>query len=103
MASVVAGRFVVPADHPSLPGHFPDRPIVPGVILLDLVLTLILPPGQRAAALAGVKFTGAVRPGETVEVSAAPARPGPMGVTVAFSATACGHAVLRGMAVLAAQ
>jgi predicted hotdog family 3-hydroxylacyl-ACP dehydratase len=27
----------VPADHPSLPGHFPDEPIVPGVVILDEV------------------------------------------------------------------
>jgi hypothetical protein len=72
-------------------------------VLLDMVLTLVLPRGQRAAALTGVKLTGAVCAGETVEVSAVPPRPGPMGVTVAFSATARGHAVLRGAAVLAAQ
>jgi 3-hydroxymyristoyl/3-hydroxydecanoyl-(acyl carrier protein) dehydratase len=31
----------VPGDHPSLPGHFPGRPIVPGVVLLDLVFDAI--------------------------------------------------------------
>jgi 3-hydroxymyristoyl/3-hydroxydecanoyl-(acyl carrier protein) dehydratase len=28
----------IDADHPALPGHFPHRPIVPGVVLLDEVL-----------------------------------------------------------------
>ncbi len=26
---------VIPHDHPSLPGHFPGAPIVPGVVILD--------------------------------------------------------------------
>ena len=27
----------IEADHPSLPGHFPGRPLVPGVMLLEQV------------------------------------------------------------------
>lgn len=33
-----AATLRIPHTHPSLPGHFPGRPIVPGVVLLDLVL-----------------------------------------------------------------
>lgn len=34
-------EFAISADHPCLPGHFPGQPIVPGVVVLDQVLTAI--------------------------------------------------------------
>lgn len=95
-AAGVVGCFAVAADHPSLPGHFPGRPIVPGVVLLDHVLELVLGPGRRATALAGVKFTAAVCPGETIEVSAAQHRAGPDSGRIGFVALRAGQPVLRG-------
>ncbi len=67
----LAGRFTVPATHPSLPGHFPGRPIVPGVVLLEAVLAC-LPPGLT---LLSAKFTAPVQPDDTVDVASA-AQPG---------------------------
>jgi len=33
---------VIRADHPSLPGHFPGAPLVPGVVILDEVLEALI-------------------------------------------------------------
>ena len=70
-------RFSIPSDHPSLPGHFPGRPIVPGVVLLDQVIAAIeaahgpLP----ALRLPQVKFVQPLLPDEEAEVALdAPAR-----------------------------
>lgn len=35
-------RRVISADHPSLPGHFPGAPLVPGVVILDEVFGALL-------------------------------------------------------------
>jgi len=63
-------QFIIPADHPSLPGHFPGHPIVPGVVLLDRVLEAIeldrVP--LSALRLPQVKFLKPLLPGETARV-----------------------------------
>ena len=62
--------FVIPHDHPSLPGHFPGRPLVPGVVLLDQVVAAIEaahgPPGPLR--LPQVKFLQPLLPGETARI-----------------------------------
>lgn len=65
--------FTVPADHPALPGHFPRRPIVPGVMLLDAVIEAAraLPGAPRPARVLRAKFVAPVRPGERVEIALA--------------------------------
>lgn len=53
-----------PADHPALPGHFPGRPLVPGVMLLAHVHALLdeCLPGYRLTGLPVVKFLQPVLP-----------------------------------------
>ncbi len=52
----------VPADHPALPGHFPGHPIVPGVVLLELVEALLADHGYRVRECPQVKFLIPVGP-----------------------------------------
>jgi 3-hydroxymyristoyl/3-hydroxydecanoyl-(acyl carrier protein) dehydratase len=58
-------RFRVPPEHPVFAGHFPDAPLVPGSMLLDLVLRAW---GMPVARVPEVKFLKPVLPGETVVV-----------------------------------
>jgi 3-hydroxyacyl-[acyl-carrier-protein] dehydratase len=48
--------FTVPADHPSLPGHFPGAPVVPGVVVLAEVMAQVPWPAGTARRLLWVKF-----------------------------------------------
>lgn len=88
----MSGRCVLPiaADHPAFAGHFPGRPIVPGVVLLDeavRALDAALCRGDVCWTLGSAKFLSPVTPGETVELSwQAPAASG----AIAFK-LACGE------------
>lgn len=62
-------RFRIDADHPALPGHFPGRPIVPGVVLLDrLAATLEQAGGGALAGLPAVKFLAPLLPEQDAEL-----------------------------------
>lgn len=62
--------MTVAKDHPCLPGHFPGHPIVPGVVILDLVLAAIeaghAPVG--ALRLPQVKFVRPLLPDEIARI-----------------------------------
>jgi 3-hydroxyacyl-[acyl-carrier-protein] dehydratase len=67
---MTAERFVVAHDHPCLPGHFPGRPVVPGVVILDHVLAAIERAHGPCVALQWpqVKFVRPLLPGETATI-----------------------------------
>ena len=76
MSAHVAERhqcgFAVAADHPSLPGHFPGSPVVPGVVVLEEVLKAFESwhgRGARVAGLRQVKFHAPLLPAERADVS----------------------------------
>lgn len=62
------------ADHPAIAGHFPGRPIVPGVLVLREVLETVRGAIGKVKSVAGlptVKFSSPLKPDEilTVEVT----------------------------------
>ena len=64
-------------DHPAFAGHFPSRPIVPGVVLLDhglraLAIHRDAAVDARPARIAAAKFLSFVGPGEPVRLEIEP-------------------------------
>src|SRR5262245_49249409 len=72
-----AGEYQVRGDEPFLRGHFPDQPLMPGVLLLEAAAQLAgtvaqsdpqIPPmpGLKLTAVRGAKIFGTARPGEMI-------------------------------------
>jgi 3-hydroxymyristoyl/3-hydroxydecanoyl-(acyl carrier protein) dehydratase len=57
-------RRAIKADHPSLPGHFPDAHLVPGVLILDEVLAALRDWHEdcQLAKIRTVKFLRPLKP-----------------------------------------
>lgn len=88
-------EFVIGPDHPSLPGHFPGRPVVPGVVVLDRVVAALerahgpLPPLRLPQA----KFLQPLLPGEPARIA--------LEQLADFPAARWRYRVLRGAATIA--
>lgn len=83
----------VPATHPSLEGHFPGRPVVPGVVILDEVLA-----AARAAlgpcvlrGMPQVKFLSPLLPEQDFSIQFSGSLP-----RVGFECSRDGHVLVRG-------
>jgi len=82
----------IPATHPSLPGHFPGNPVVPGVVLLEEILTAVRTwrPESRIRGLQAVKFLQPVAPDSRFSIALELRAPG----KIAFRCSA-GHQLLN--------
>jgi 3-hydroxyacyl-[acyl-carrier-protein] dehydratase len=65
----VAHTLTIGADHPALAGHFPGAPIVPGVLLLDEIVSALAIAGAQQWRIGAAKFLHPVRPGETLTLA----------------------------------
>ncbi|WHZ09764.1 MAG: hypothetical protein OJF60_000203 [Burkholderiaceae bacterium] len=86
----------VAADHPAFSGHFPDDPVLPGVVLLDLAQQAIeVGIGHRLHGLATAKFLRPVRPGDALQLTYTPGAE-----AVTFELRCAGQAVANGRFVI---
>ena len=60
----------VPATHPCLPGHFPQRPLVPAVLLLELAVQALREHSGKLHVIAvhSAKFLHPVLPETTIRL-----------------------------------
>ena len=74
----VVGRFVVPADGWWFQGHFPDRPVMPGVLTIEAIaqcgaVALLADKANRGkipffAGIDDCRFKRVVEPGDVLEL-----------------------------------
>ena len=94
-----SGLLSAPESHPALPGHFPGRPIVPGVVILDLLVEewRRRRPDNPVRGLRKMKFIAMLAPGQEFAVTWGEVRDG----RVSFTAERGGKSLATGQFVLA--
>ena len=95
----LARRRAINADHPSLAGHFPGNPIVPGVVILEEVMQAFAEwrPGSRVAGMPVVKFLAPLRPEQGFTIRFTESRSNRVGFECAQDD---GHLFVRGELIL---
>lgn len=73
-----ASEHNIPSTHPSLEGHFPDNPVVPGVVLLEEVITALHKwiPDSQIKGFKAVKFLQPLRPDNRFTINLQEKAPG---------------------------
>ncbi|MCP2167071.1 3-hydroxyacyl-ACP dehydratase FabZ family protein [Goodfellowiella coeruleoviolacea] len=84
-------------DEPAFAGHFPDFPVLPGVCLIEIARRAAdrCLPDLGCAEVTSARFTGAVRPGDTLRVDLKWTGDGPADCTVTVRAGADRVATVR--------
>lgn len=62
---------IIGADHPSLAGHFPGHPVVPGVVMLGEIMNAIREMTKENIEFVGMpsaKFMSPLHPGEPLTI-----------------------------------
>ena len=86
------------AEHPSLPGHFPGRPLVPGVVLLEHVASALRHwRGQVMTGVVEAKFMLPLLPGQVAMVQLTPAASTAAGGRVRFEIRRDDQLLARGV------
>jgi 3-hydroxyacyl-[acyl-carrier-protein] dehydratase len=93
---IFEGRRAITADHPSLPGHFPDAPLVPAVLILDEVLAALRDWQKdcQLTAIRTVKFLQPLKPGQPFTICLSTSNDDASRVN--FSCRIEGHVIVEG-------
>jgi 3-hydroxyacyl-[acyl-carrier-protein] dehydratase len=64
---VTTFELLIDVDHPAFAGHFPGRPIVPGVVLIDLAKAIVeKQTATKISGIASAKFLSPALPAEVL-------------------------------------